>query len=107
MISARRAREADLAKAWFSRGRGGQSIGGSGHIPEPISCRQQTHSSSRRTPGPITTVLVVKVGRATGQPRVHGVWVPACAGTTRRKVGCEAASFPVRGYPRFRGGKHK
>jgi hypothetical protein len=40
MISARRAREADLDKA-FSRMGPAQSIGAFQHIPEPMSRRQQ------------------------------------------------------------------
>src|SRR5450756_77308 len=63
-------------------------------------------SSSRRTPGPITTGggLVGRYRNSVFQLRRHGVWVPAFAGTTwrgrvRRRVvlfGCLKVEFIAR-----------
>jgi hypothetical protein len=41
------------------------------------------HESSRRTPEPITTGVGVVEGLThIAEPKGHGVWVPAFAGTT-------------------------
>src|SRR5258705_13738677 len=105
MISARRAREADLDKVlvsglkagaiyrWFpahSRADVAPSTVTKCRVVRPSQrvARMCAGRQAPCAPGPIATVLVIKLNRPP-QPRAHRVWAPACAGTTCGKAGCK------------------
>src|SRR5436190_18340290 len=74
MISARRAREADLDKAVFLRGSGGaQSIGAFPDIPALISCRQQWRMRPAFRRGAPWKARVVRPG-GSGVRRPKPLW---------------------------------
>src|SRR5258708_6655330 len=97
MISARRAREADLDK-FFLGAKGGRNLSADGRTFQSRYRAVNSHKMPRRP------------GQANGSrecapdDRLRAPGPNACAGATRGKVGCKPLKFRGTGYPAFAGG---